>query len=64
MPKITQTTLAEMIGTTRSRVNAFMKHFERLGFIESRPHELRVHVTLQAVVDGRDEQPARVRAHL
>ena len=62
MPKVTQTTLGEMIGTTRSRVNAFMKHFERLGFIEYTSHELRVHPTLQAVVDGRDEHPMRVRA--
>jgi DNA-binding IclR family transcriptional regulator len=62
MPKVTQTTLGEMIGTTRSRVNAFMKRFERLGFIEYTSHELRVRPTLQAVVDGRDEQPMRVRA--
>ena len=62
MPKVTQTTLGEMIGTTRSRVNAFMKHFERLGFIEYTSHELRVHPTLQAVVDARDEQPVHVRA--
>jgi CRP/FNR family cyclic AMP-dependent transcriptional regulator len=33
VPPISQETLAEMIGTTRSRVNFFMKKFERLGFI-------------------------------
>jgi len=33
LPKISQETLAEMIGTTRSRVNFFMKKFEKLGFI-------------------------------
>jgi CRP/FNR family cyclic AMP-dependent transcriptional regulator len=33
LPKISQETLAEMVGTTRSRVNFFMKKFERLGFI-------------------------------
>ena len=33
VPKMSQETLAEMIGTTRSRVNFFMKKFERLGFI-------------------------------
>ncbi len=33
VPKISQETLAEMIGTTRSRVNFFMKKFEKLGFI-------------------------------
>jgi CRP-like cAMP-binding protein len=34
MPKISQETLAEMIGTTRSRVNFFLNKFKRLGFIE------------------------------
>ena len=33
LPKISQETLAEMIGTTRSRVNFFMNKFKRLGFI-------------------------------
>jgi CRP-like cAMP-binding protein len=34
LPKISQETLAEMIGTTRSRVNFFMNKFRKLGFIE------------------------------
>jgi len=34
IPAISQETLAEMIGTTRSRVNFFMKKFQRLGFID------------------------------
>ena len=34
IPPISQETLAEMIGTTRSRVNLFMKKFQRLGFID------------------------------
>jgi CRP-like cAMP-binding protein len=34
LPRISQTTLAEMIGTTRTRVNFFMNKFKRLGFIE------------------------------
>jgi CRP-like cAMP-binding protein len=33
LPKVSQETLTEMIGTTRSRVNFFIKKFERLGFI-------------------------------
>jgi CRP/FNR family cyclic AMP-dependent transcriptional regulator len=33
LPKVSQETLAEMIGTTRSRVNFFMNKFRRLGFI-------------------------------
>ena len=34
LPKISQETLSEMVGTTRSRVNFFMNKFKRLGFIE------------------------------
>ena len=34
VPKISQEILAEMIGTTRSRVNLFTNRFRRLGFIE------------------------------
>jgi len=34
VPKISQEILAEMIGTTRSRVNLFMNRFRKLGFIE------------------------------
>jgi CRP-like cAMP-binding protein len=34
LPRISQATLAEMIGTTRTRVNFFMNKFKRLGFIE------------------------------
>jgi CRP-like cAMP-binding protein len=34
VPAVSQETLAEMIGTTRSRVNFFMKKFQRLGFID------------------------------
>ncbi len=34
IPKITQETLAEMIGTTRSRVSFFMNRFRKLGFID------------------------------
>jgi CRP-like cAMP-binding protein len=34
LPQISQETLAEMVGTTRSRVNAFMNKFRKLGFID------------------------------
>lgn len=34
IPPVSQETLAEMVGTTRSRVNFFMKKFQRLGFID------------------------------
>ncbi len=34
VPKISQETLAEMVGTTRSRVSSFMNRFRKMGFIE------------------------------
>jgi CRP-like cAMP-binding protein len=34
VPRISQETLAEMVGTTRSRVNFFLNKFRKLGFIE------------------------------
>jgi CRP-like cAMP-binding protein len=34
LPRLSQATLAEMVGTTRSRVNFFMNKFRKLGFIE------------------------------
>ena len=45
IPKITQETLAEMIGTTRSRVSFFMNRFRKLGFIEYHGG-IRVHKSL------------------
>jgi CRP-like cAMP-binding protein len=47
--KISQETLAEMIGTTRSRVSHFMNKFRELGFIEYNGH-LEVHSALLSVV--------------
>jgi CRP/FNR family cyclic AMP-dependent transcriptional regulator len=47
--KISQETLAEMIGTTRSRVSFFMNKFRKLGFIEYNG-ELHVHSSLLNVV--------------
>jgi CRP-like cAMP-binding protein len=47
--KISQETLAEMVGTTRSRVSAFMNKFRRLGFIEYNGH-LEVHNSLLSMV--------------
>jgi CRP-like cAMP-binding protein len=47
--KVSQETLAEMIGTTRSRVSHFMNKFRQLGFIEYNGH-LQVHSSLLSVV--------------
>jgi CRP/FNR family cyclic AMP-dependent transcriptional regulator len=49
IPKVSQEVLAEMIGTTRSRVNFFMNKFRRLGFIEYNG-TLEVHSSLVSVV--------------
>jgi CRP/FNR family cyclic AMP-dependent transcriptional regulator len=49
IPKISQETLAEMVGTTRSRVNFFMNKFRDLGFIEYNG-DLRVNTSLLSVV--------------
>jgi CRP/FNR family cyclic AMP-dependent transcriptional regulator len=49
IPKISQETLAEMIGTTRSRVSFFMNKFRKLGFIEYNGG-LSVHSSLLSVV--------------
>ncbi len=47
---ISQETLAEMIGTTRSRVSSFMNKFRRLGFIDYNGGSLEVHSSLLNVV--------------
>ena len=49
LPKITQDVLAEKVGTTRSRINAFMNKFRRLGFIEYNG-DLKVHSSLVNVI--------------
>jgi CRP/FNR family cyclic AMP-dependent transcriptional regulator len=50
VPKISQETLAEMIGTTRSRVSFFMNRFRTLGFIDYGASGLQVHSSLLNIV--------------
>jgi CRP-like cAMP-binding protein len=53
VPKISQETLAEMVGTTRSRVSFFMNRFRKLGFINyagGPEGGLQVHSSLLSVV--------------
>jgi CRP-like cAMP-binding protein len=50
IPKISQETLAEMIGTTRSRVSFFMNRFRKLGFIDYGGSGLQVHSSLLNIV--------------
>jgi len=63
IPKISQETLAEMIGTTRSRVSFFMNRFRKLGFIEYNGR-IKVHKSLLNVIlhdCSLDENPATSR---
>jgi CRP-like cAMP-binding protein len=51
VPRISQETLAEMIGTTRSRVNFFLNKFKKLGFIEyNGENPLKINSSLLSVV--------------
>jgi CRP/FNR family transcriptional regulator, cyclic AMP receptor protein len=50
IPKISQETLAEMVGTTRSRVSFFMNRFRKLGFVDYGERGLQVHSSLLNVV--------------
>jgi CRP-like cAMP-binding protein len=50
LPKVSQETLAEMVGTTRSRVNFFMNKFRDLGFIEYSGGDIKVNSSLLTVV--------------
>jgi CRP/FNR family cyclic AMP-dependent transcriptional regulator len=50
LPKMPQETLSEMIGTTRSRVNSFMKKFRKLGFIHYTNRKIHIDNSLLSVV--------------
>jgi CRP-like cAMP-binding protein len=50
IPKISQESLAEMVGTTRSRVSFFMNRFRKLGFVQYDDNGMQVHSSLLNVV--------------
>jgi len=50
LPKLSQETLAEMVGTTRSRVNFFLNKFRKLGFIEYSSDGMTVKSSLLSIV--------------
>jgi CRP/FNR family cyclic AMP-dependent transcriptional regulator len=50
LPKVSQETLAEMIGTTRSRVNFFMNKFRNMGFIHYTNRKIHIDNSLLSVV--------------
>ena len=49
IPKISQETLADMVGTTRSRISFFMNKFRKLGFIETKGG-LKIHSSLLTII--------------
>jgi CRP/FNR family cyclic AMP-dependent transcriptional regulator len=50
IPRISQETLAEMVGTTRSRVSFFMNRFRKLGFVDYDDGGMQVHSSLLNIV--------------
>ncbi len=50
LPRVSQELLAEMVGTTRSRVNFFMNKFRKLGFIDYNDDALKINNSLLSVV--------------
>jgi hypothetical protein len=50
LPKVSQEILAEMVGTTRPRVNFFMNKFKKLGFVEYDASGVKVNHSLLAFV--------------
>jgi CRP/FNR family cyclic AMP-dependent transcriptional regulator len=50
IPKLSQETLAEMIGTSRARVNFFMNKFRQMGLIEYNGDDLKIHSSLLDVI--------------
>jgi len=64
IPKISQESLAEMIGTTRSRVSFFMNRFRKLGFVEYngriRVHKSLLNVILHDHLEDRDAEVPKV----
>ena len=62
LPKISQQTLADMVGTTRSRVSFFMNRFRSLGFIDY-DGRIRVHKSLLNVI-LHDQAPEENGGHV
>jgi len=50
VPRVSQDTLAQMVGTTRSRVSHFMNNFRKNGFIDYNDQGLTIHSSLLSIV--------------
>ena len=64
LPDLPQEIMAEMVGTTRSRVNAFMGKFKRLGFVEEHSERLYVNPARLRDVDDGDRRIAPAIPHV
>src|ERR1039458_8295064 len=62
IPKISQESLADMIGTTRSRVSFFMNRFRKLGFVDYGESGLQVHSSLLNVVLRSEEHTSELQS--
>jgi CRP/FNR family cyclic AMP-dependent transcriptional regulator len=60
LPQISQEHIAKMVGTTRSRVNAFMSKFKRLGFLEADGGVLHVNPSMRFAARGSGPREDRV----
>jgi CRP/FNR family transcriptional regulator, cyclic AMP receptor protein len=63
LPDVSQTIIAEMVGTTRSRVNLFMRRFKKLGFIREDDGVLQVEPSLLQVVSDTEGSVSDGTAH-
>ena len=63
IPKLSQETLAEMIGSTRPRINQFMNKFRKLGFIDYDNSTITVHHSLLTVLLSDAENGSRLEHH-
>lgn len=59
LPRVSQEVIAEMVGTTRARVNAFMGKFKKLGFLEQDGGVIHVNPSLLHVIDSHRTGPPR-----
>lgn len=64
LPRVSQEIIAEMVGTTRSRVNTFISRFKKLGLVEKHGGVLEVCPALVRVADGAGELSHTERRHV
>jgi hypothetical protein len=61
LPHLSQEFIAEMVGTTRSRVNGFMGRFKKMGFLEEHDGELLVNCALLSAAQQNHREPVSQR---